>query len=165
VKSFVRRMNQEGEAYKYVRGNVPPLSDAKFKEVIFVGPQIRELFRDHQFDETLHGDKKAAWGSFKCVCLQFLGINRTPNYKELVNELLSCYEELGCNISLKIPFLHSHLDFFPKNCAAVSEEHGERFHQDIVAMEKKYARKWGPAVLADYYWTVTRDAPELASIF
>jgi hypothetical protein len=46
MKSFVRRMNQEGEAYKYLNGKVPWLSDAKVKEVISIGPKIRELFRD-----------------------------------------------------------------------------------------------------------------------
>ncbi|UYV84383.1 hypothetical protein LAZ67_X001983 [Cordylochernes scorpioides] len=41
-------------------------------------------------------------------------------------------------MSLKIHFLHSHLDFFPNNLGAVSDEHGERFHQDISSMEKRY---------------------------
>ncbi|UYV67412.1 hypothetical protein LAZ67_5000499 [Cordylochernes scorpioides] len=45
---------------------------------------------------------------------------------------------LGCNMSLKIHFLHSHLDFFPDNLGAVSDEHGERFHQAISSMEKRY---------------------------
>ena len=38
-----------------------------------------------------------------------------------------------CNMSLKIHFLHSRLDFFPANLAnlgAVSDEQCERFHQD-----------------------------------
>ncbi|UYV74137.1 hypothetical protein LAZ67_11002222 [Cordylochernes scorpioides] len=45
---------------------------------------------------------------------------------------------LGCNMSLKIHFLHSHLDFFPDNLGSVSDEHGERFHQDKSSMEKRY---------------------------
>jgi len=44
-------------------------------------------------------------------------------------------------MSLKIHFLHSHLDFFPESCGAVSDEHGERFHQDISSMEKSYQGK------------------------
>jgi hypothetical protein len=32
-------------------------------------------------------------------------------------------------------FLSSHLDFFGENCGFVSDEHGERFHQDIATME------------------------------
>ncbi|UYV67048.1 unc-93, partial [Cordylochernes scorpioides] len=50
---------------------------------------------------------------------------------------------LGCNMSLKIHFLHSHLDFFPYNLGAVSDEHGERFHQAISSMEKRYQALYG----------------------
>jgi hypothetical protein len=55
-------------------------------------------------------------------------------------------------------FIHSFIHSFSHS----NDEHGERCHQDIAAMEKRYAGKWSPAILADYYWTVTRDAPELA---
>ena len=45
---------------------------------------------------------------------------------------------MGCNMSLKIHFLHSHLEFFSENLGSVSDEQGERFHQDISLMEKRY---------------------------
>jgi hypothetical protein len=97
------------------------------------------------------------------VCSQFSRKkNRAPNYKELVGELLSCYENLGCNMSLNIHFLHANLHFFPENCGAVSDEHGERVHQYIAAMKKRYGGKWSLAILADYCWTVTSDTPQLA---
>jgi hypothetical protein len=32
---------------------------------------------------------------------------------------------MGCNMSLKVHFLDSHLDFFPENLGAVSIEHVE----------------------------------------
>jgi hypothetical protein len=57
---------------------------------------------------------KAAWDSFKIVVKGFLGNRRAQNYEELVNNLLQSYQKLGCNMSLKIHFLHSHLDFFPR---------------------------------------------------
>jgi hypothetical protein len=56
-------------------------------------------------------------------------------------------------------FLSSHLDFFPKNYGPVSEEHSERFHQDIAAMQGKYKGKWSPSMIADYCWTLRRDSP------
>ena len=46
-------------------------------------------------------------------------------------------------MSPKIHFLHSYLNFLPKLCAAVSDEHGEMFHQDIAAMERCYQGNWG----------------------
>ena len=49
------------------------------------------------------------------------------NYEQLVKELLQKLYDIGCNISLNIHFLHSHLDFLLKNCGAVSDEHGEMF--------------------------------------
>ena len=77
---------------------------------------------------------------------------------ELVNNRLQSYQKLCCNMSLKIHFLHSNLDFFPQNCGAASDEHGERFHQDISSMEKRYQGKWNCATLADYCWTSASDA-------
>jgi len=37
----------------------------------------------------------------------------------------------GCNMSLKLHLLHSHLDYIPGNLGAFSEEQGEMFHQDL----------------------------------
>ena len=45
-------------------------------------------------------------------------------------------------MSLKIHMLNSHLNFFSTNLGAVSDEQGERFHQDIFLMEKPYQGKW-----------------------
>jgi len=66
--------------------------------------------------------EKCVWLTFKAVCLSFLGNVKTENYKELVEDLLNAHQSTGCNMSLKILFLHSHLDFFPPNLSAVSDE-------------------------------------------
>ena len=42
------------------------------------------------------------------------------------------------------------LEFFPENLGEVSDEHGERFHQDILAMKKQYQGKGTSSMLADY---------------
>lgn len=59
-------------------------------------------------------------------------------------------------MSLKVHFLHSHLDFFRENLGEVSEEHGERFHQDIAKMEKRYQGRWDTAMMGDYIWSLVR---------
>ncbi|GBO45492.1 hypothetical protein AVEN_180194-1 [Araneus ventricosus] len=43
-------------------------------------------------------------------------------------------DTMGGNMPLKIHFLHSHLEFYLVNLGSVSDEHGERFHQDISNM-------------------------------
>ena len=76
-----------------------------------------------------------------------------------MEELLSSYQKMGCNMSVKIYFLSSRLEFFPENCGFVSDEHGERFHQGFAAMEGRQKGKWSPSMLADYCWTLMLDSP------
>lgn len=160
MKNFVKALNRDGPAFQYLRQKFPRLSESKVKEGIFVGPQIRNILKDEQFDNTLTDIEKNAWNDFRLVVTNFLGNQKADNYVTLVKNMLLSYQKMGCNMSLKMHFLHSHLDFFPENCGAVSDEHGERFHQDISYMEKRYQGKWNPSMLADYCWTLVRDAPE-----
>ena len=63
----------------------------KIKEGAFISPQIRQLFRDEQFNCILSGNKNTALDDFWLVAANFLGNNKANNYKELVeNMLLSC---------------------------------------------------------------------------
>lgn len=89
------------------------------------------------FDATLTAPELRAWVAFKAVCANFLGNYKAANYEAIVEEMLSAYRDLGCKMSIKIHYLHSHLSHF----RAVSDEQGERFHQDIAAMKKRYCTK------------------------
>jgi len=64
------------------------------------------------FNNVLQGEEKKAWDAFRLVSSNFLGNIRAENHKELVEDM-SLYHKLGCNMSLKIHMLHSHLDFSP----------------------------------------------------
>ena len=66
---------------------------------------------------------------------------------------------MRCNMSLKIHLLYLYIDFFEPNLGAVSNEHGERFHQDIKVMEIRYRDKQTVNKLADYSWTILRPNP------
>ena len=126
---------------------------------MFIDPQIRQQLQDSEFDQALFGKEKSAWQAFKWVATKFLGNTKADNYIEFVSNLLKACSCLGCNMSHKIHFLDSHLDFFPPNCGEVSDEHGERFHQNISSMEKRYQGKLSPSMPADFCWMTTRDAP------
>jgi len=80
-------MNQEEAAFTYLWEKFPRLSEAKFKEGIFIGTQIWDIIKDEYFDKLLQGDEKTAWDSFKFVVKVFLGNGRAQNYEELVNNL------------------------------------------------------------------------------
>ncbi|UYV83522.1 K02A2.6-like [Cordylochernes scorpioides] len=138
MKNFVKAMDRNASGFANLKQKFSSISEAKIKEGIFVGPQIRELQQDANFQNSLNEVEAAAWNSFRNVCKNFLGSVKVENYRDIVNDLLLSYKALRCNMSLKTHFLHSHLDFFPDNLGAVSDEHSERFHQDISSMEKRY---------------------------
>jgi hypothetical protein len=129
------------------------------KAGVFIGPQI--LFRHCQFDLILTDDRKAAWNAFQHDETGFLGNVKAVDISKLIKNLVTPYENFGCNMSLKMHFLHSHLDPFPVNCGALSDKHSEHFHQDISAMENRYKGKWSAAILASYCWMVKMDALEI----
>lgn len=62
-------------------------------------------------------------------------------------------------MNLKIHFLDSHIDYFPENLGDFSEEQGERFHQDLKDIEKRYQGVWDEHMMADYCWCLKRDSP------
>ncbi|GFX66024.1 uncharacterized protein TNCV_14451 [Trichonephila clavipes] len=157
MKQFVKALDKEGECFKYLCEQFPGLSDAKLKEGIFVGPDIRKLLKDETFVTKMEMKEKNTWNSFKLVVTGFLGNKKDPNYKALDAEMLQNYKIMGCNMSIKVHFLHSHLDYFPENLGAVSEEQGERFHQDIKEMERRYQSRWNFNMMADYCWMLKRE--------
>lgn len=63
----------------------------------------------------------------------------------------------GARMSLKMHFLNSHFDFFPPNLGAESDEQGERFHQDIAVIEKRYEGFWDQGMMGDYWWMQLRE--------
>ena len=59
--------------------------------------------------------------------------------------MLNNFQKLGCQMSIKVHFLHSHLDFFPLNLGAVSEEQPESFYKDIKIMKTSRLCRRRPA--------------------
>ncbi|GBN62305.1 hypothetical protein AVEN_219416-1 [Araneus ventricosus] len=102
--------------------------------------------------------EKAAWLAFKSVFTHFLG-NKAENYEDLVGDMVKCFRVISCNMPLKLHVLDSHLNFFPQNLGAISDEHGERFHQGISMFEKRFSGRWNRSMLAEYIWSVIRDTP------
>jgi hypothetical protein len=160
MKIFVKALNKDSEAFKYLAQKFPHISEAKLKAGIFVGPQIRELLKDPIFENKLVDAQIHAWFAFKAIVQGFLGNFRSPQYKQIVQDTIDNFHQLGCRMSVKMHFLNSHLDYFPDNCGNYSEEQGERFHQDITIMEQRYQGQWNVSMMADYCWSLKRDVPD-----
>ena len=65
-----------------------------------------------------------------------LGKHKATNYKENADQMLQTYKEISARISLTMHFLHSHFEFFSENDDDVSDQHGEKFHQDFKLLKK-----------------------------
>ena len=113
VKNIVKGIVRNRNAFGYLKLKFPKLSEAKIKEEVFIGPQIRELMQVSEFDECLSSEERKAWLSIKNVIWNFLGNYKSKHYKRYVNEMLRQFHGLNVKMSLKIHFLHSNLDFFP----------------------------------------------------
>lgn len=177
VKNFIKCLNRNSESFAHVKAIFPRLSDAKVKEGnyftsncryryssifnvfagVLNGPDIRKLIRSTSFEDCLDPNQQIAWDSLKAVIEGVLGKNRVEHYAVLVDDMLTAYENMGVHMSLKIHFLNSHLDFFARQLATESDEHGERFHQDIMQMEHRYRGKTLGRMLADFCWATHHE--------
>jgi hypothetical protein len=131
------------------------LSEQKLANGVLNGPQIRNLMEHPDgFRRELSDEQKAAFDAFCEITTNFLGNERAEDYPALVRRLVRAYQAAGVNMSLKIHVLAAHLDRFPPNCGAYSDEHGEHFHQTLAVFEGRWSgkKKFYDHMLADYMW-------------
>ena len=57
-KQFVKALDKDSFAFAYLAEKFPSLSQAKIKEGIFIGPQIRKIVLDETFDTYLTRKQK-----------------------------------------------------------------------------------------------------------
>ena len=76
--------------------------------------------------------------------------------------MLKASEQLGARMYLKINFLHSHLEFFPPKLGDASNKQGERFHQDISVVEKRFHCLFHANMMSDFYWDLQRECNGLS---
>ena len=158
MKQFVKALEKDGDCFKYICMKFPGPTIEKLKAGIFAGPQIRKLMNDPNFCNFMNPADLSASTAFTNVVKFFLGKTKAPNYKELVETLLTSHNSpsTGCKY-FKLNFLHSHLARFPENLDDVSDKQRERFHQDISDMEVRYQGRWDATMLADYCRSIKRD--------
>ena len=152
-------LDKDGGCFIYLCHAFLGLTIEKLKAGIFDGPQIHQLIRDPEFENSINDVELEAWKAFVLVVKNFLDNNKARNYAELVTNMLTAFRNLECNMSIKMHHIFSHMDRFPENLGSVSDEQGERFHQDIKMMETRYQGRWDTVMMADYCWTLKRDIP------
>lgn len=98
IKQLVKSFKGEGEVFKYLQWKFPNKSEDKLEEGVFNEPEIRKLFRDTKFVESMNSQRAKAWLSFQAVVENFLGNMKSPSYEK----------DIGCCLlNLKLHLLLS----------------------------------------------------------
>ena len=74
MKNFVKAMNKTEAGFKYLATKFSILGEAKIKEGVFIDTQIRQLFQDREFDQTLLGKEKTGGKHLSWWSQNFEGI-------------------------------------------------------------------------------------------
>jgi hypothetical protein len=77
MKQFVKALPKTGNCFKYLCKTFSHLSEAKLKEVVFVGPDITKLMFDEDFLLTMTEVEREAWIAFKSLLTSPWGTTRT----------------------------------------------------------------------------------------
>ncbi|GFY02241.1 hypothetical protein TNCV_5101001 [Trichonephila clavipes] len=84
-------------AFMYLKQKFPKMSEAKIKEGIFVGPQVRSLMHDEKFEELLNPLEEAAWQAFKNEGSEIPPMNQVQPL-----EALATSPSMNCAISTSL---------------------------------------------------------------
>ena len=114
MKNFVKAMEMEDSGFVFFPEKFSWISMEKLKAGIFDGPQIRELMKDPMFDESLSKAELSAWQSLEPVVTNFLGSHWSVEYEKEIEEILKSFHQLRTQMSVKLHFLQSHLDYFQR---------------------------------------------------
>jgi len=122
MKQFMKALDHDSPCFAYIGLKKRGVSSEKLKAGILDGPQIRQLINDSHFVDCMNEKEGKAWMAFIIVVNNFLSNKKAENYVELVETMLKNFKDLGCNMSIKVHYLHSNLDRFPENLGDFSEE-------------------------------------------
>jgi hypothetical protein len=76
LKHLVKAMDQNSAGFTYLKNTFPRIRDAKIKDGVFFGPQIRQLIQDIKFEDQLLKWKKQHGNHSKMLLPIFLVIIR-----------------------------------------------------------------------------------------
>jgi hypothetical protein len=67
-----------------VRQKLFTIIEAKMIEGIFIGPQNKQLFENHDLNTKLNATERRAWEAFEKFCRNFLCNEKAENYSEIL---------------------------------------------------------------------------------
>ena len=137
IKQFIKALGRDGDCFITHVQPFRGLLMRRKRQGYSMDPRLEHCSRIN-----FHGDDDRCRSS-SVGCIYYCGARfsweqERRHNKEIVDELLLSLRGHWCRMIIKLHYLHSHLDKFPDNLEVVSEERGEKFHQDINVMEDRY---------------------------
>ena len=111
MKQFVTALDCESRAFHFLMKKFPKISEAKVKEGEFNGPDIGKLLHAIAFEALLQYREVKARRSFLNIVSNFLGSHKSNDFEDIIKDSTINFHNMGCNMSVKLHFLASHLTF------------------------------------------------------
>ena len=93
MKNFVKAMDWDGDGFKFLKDFFGvDKSDEKMKVGVFVGPEIRKLMLNEEFDSRFNPLELPAWNVLKSVVANFLENRFMTNMLVL---LVACWKHVS----------------------------------------------------------------------
>ena len=83
VKNCIKAIVKQPKNLDCLKNIFPRISEAKLKEGVLNGPDIRKLMKSKEFKDALDGNDYLVWRAVKKVIRYFLGSKRAHNYPAL----------------------------------------------------------------------------------
>ena len=84
---------------------------------------IWQLIKDTpKLKNSTNAPECAAWKSFVHVVNNFLGNTKAVDHTRFISGMIEAFQNLECLMSMKMHFLFSHMEKFPENHGAMSDE-------------------------------------------
>jgi hypothetical protein len=106
-------MDKESEGFAYLRQKFSKQVRPRWQKEVLLARELNNYSQMMTVVQNWCYRKRSLGGIWK-LWRKFLRNKKTENYSDIVQELISSHSAMGCNMSLKLHFLHFHLDFFLK---------------------------------------------------
>ena len=94
-KNFVKALDKESQVFVFLEQKFLCVNETILTAGFFDGPHIRELLKNHNFDENMQDIER------KVHCIKFSRQSLKSRIRRVINELLNSYQALGARISKK----------------------------------------------------------------
>ena len=95
IKQFTKALNKDGDYFTYLCQAFPGFTTDKLKGGIFDGPQIRQLIRDPEFENSMNEVELEAWKAFVLVVKNFRGNNKATTLRRTNQQHANCFQKPG----------------------------------------------------------------------